>query len=46
MSLLGNKEWEKNSVFDDDYKNEEDRELSPLDDDFVREEYRNDDYDD
>lgn len=37
--MLGNREWLESSVFDDDY-NSEDSELSPLDDDFVRDEYR------
>ena len=46
MYLLGNKAWREISVFEDDYKSEEKREISPLDDDFVREGYRNDGYDD
>ena len=37
--MLGNREWLEPSVFDDDY-NSEDSEVSPLDDDFVRDEYR------
>ena len=35
-SLLGNPAWGERSVYDDDYNDEE---LSPLDDDFVREGY-------
>lgn len=37
--LLGDKCWEEQSVFDDDYV-DEDEELSPLDDDYIPEEYR------
>lgn len=37
--MLGNREWLEQSVFDDDYISE-DFELSPLYDDFIREEYR------
>lgn len=36
--LLGNSEWSKPSVYADDPPEPE--ELSPLDDDYVREEYR------
>lgn len=43
MSRIGNPEWGKRSVFDDDYSSEED-ELSPLDDDYIREEYRDEEY--
>ena len=41
--LLGGKRWEERSVFDDecvDEYGEQHGELSPLDDDFVPEEYR------
>lgn len=40
-SPIGNPEWGTPSPFDDDYDNEE--ELSPLDDDFVREGYEDTD---
>ena len=36
---LGGKRWEEQSAFDDDY-NEDEEELSPLDDDYIPEEYR------
>lgn len=35
---LGNKEWKEINTYHDDYLSEE--ELSPLDDDYVREEYK------
>lgn len=41
MSRIGNPEWSEESVYDDDYRSDED-ELSPLDDDYVREDYRDD----
>lgn len=39
VGRIGNPEWAKQSVYDDDFLNEDD-ELSPLDDDYVPEEYR------
>lgn len=41
---LGGKRREEKSVYDDDYVFDEDDELSPLDDDYVNEEYRDEDY--
>ena len=41
---LGGKRWEKESVYDDDYAFDESNKLSPLDDDYVNEEYRDEDY--
>ena len=41
-TLLGGKRWEEQSVFDD-YIDEDEEELSPLDDDYIPEEYRTDD---
>ena len=41
---LGGKRWEEESVYDDDYVFDESDELSPLDDDYVNEEYRDEDY--
>ena len=41
-SLLGNPEWGKQKPTDDDFISDEDEELSPLDDDYVPEEYRSD----
>lgn len=41
---LGGKRWKEKSVYDDDYVFDEDDELSPLDDDYVNEEYRDEDY--
>lgn len=38
--ILGNKEWLTKTPYEDDYFEED--ELSPLDDDYVREEYRED----
>lgn len=43
MSRIGNPEWGEVPVWDDDYLSNED-ELSPLDDDYVREEYRDDEW--
>ena len=43
MSRIGNPEWEKRSIIDDDYSSEED-ELSPLDDDYIPEEYRDEEW--
>ena len=40
MSRIGNPEWGKMSVYDDDYVSAEEAELSPLDDDYVPEKYR------
>lgn len=39
-TLLGGKRWEEQSVFKDDYIDEDEEELSPLDDDYIPEEYR------
>ena len=39
-TLLGNSEWKEQSIYDDNYKTVEQEEISPLDDDFIREEYR------
>lgn len=41
MSRIGNSEWLEMSVYHDDYMSEEDKELSPLDNDYVPEKYRN-----
>ena len=41
MSRIGNPEWGDMSIYHDDYVSEEDRELSPLDDDYIPEKYRN-----
>lgn len=41
MCRIGDPEWNEASVWDDDYRSDGD-ELSPLDDDYVREEYRDD----
>ena len=38
--MLGSKEWFEPSIYDDDYLEDEESELSPLDDDYVPEEYR------
>lgn len=38
--MLGNPEWTEQSIYNDDYLSEEEREFSPLDDDYVREEYQ------
>lgn len=43
MSRIGDPEWNERSVFDDEYRGEED-ELSPLDDDYTPEEYRDEEY--
>ena len=40
---IGNPEWLERSAFDDDYISEDD-ELTPLDDDYVREEYRDEEW--
>lgn len=37
VSLIGNSQWLEKSPYEDDNNTEE---LSPLDDDYVREEYR------
>ena len=40
-TTLGGERWdEKPTPFDDDYKAQEDLDMSALDDDYVREEYR------
>ena len=39
-NLLGGKRWEEQSVFEEDYIDEDEEELSPLDDDYIPEEYR------
>lgn len=36
--MMGNLEWLEQSSYDDDYI--EDKDLSPIDDDFVRDEYQ------
>lgn len=43
MSRIGNSEWGKRSIIDDDYSSEED-ESSPLDDDYIPEEYRDEEW--
>ena len=44
MSItLGGKRWNEVSIYDDDYRFEKNTELSPLDDDYIIEEYRMDD---
>lgn len=43
MSRIGNSEWGKCSIIDDDYSSEED-ESSPLDDDYIPEEYRDEEW--
>lgn len=43
MSRIGNPEWGKRSIYDDEYCGEED-ELSPLDDDYAPEEYRDEEW--
>ena len=45
-SLLGNPEWKEQSHLNDDYVPEDEQDLSPFDDDYVKEEYRSDDDDD
>lgn len=42
-TTLGGKRWNEASVFDEDCFSEEDAELSPLDDDYIPEEYRDED---
>ena len=42
MSRIGNSEWGKRSIIDDDYSSEE--ESSPLDDDYIPEEYRDEEW--
>ena len=41
---LGGKRWEEESVYDDDYVFDESDKLSPLDDAYVNEAYRDEDY--
>lgn len=41
MGRIENPEWAEMSVFHDDYASEEDMKLSPLDDDYVPDKYRN-----
>ena len=43
MCRIGNPEWNERSIWDDDYQHEED-ELSPLDDDYVREGYESEEW--
>lgn len=43
MSRIGNPEWSEPSIWDDDYISGED-ELSPLDDDYTPEEYRDEEW--
>ena len=38
--MIGKAEWKERSIYDDEYEAEEEMELSPLDGDYVREEYR------
>lgn len=45
MCRINNPEWLKRSLLDDDHEDTTDGELSPLDDDWIREEYRDDDDD-
>lgn len=40
MSRIYNPEWLKHSPHDDDIENDLEEELSPLDDDYIPEEYR------
>lgn len=42
-TTLGGKRWTETSVFDDDLVSEEDADMSPIYDDYVREDYRTDD---
>lgn len=43
MPRLGNPDWNTPSPYDDDVTTNEDEDLSPLDDDYIPEEYRPDD---
>lgn len=43
MPRLGSPDWNTPSPYDDDVTTNEDEDLSPLDDDYIPEEYRTDD---